>query len=57
MKRDPQEARQKLHVEDDSQRSITYQFPPDFFLMKTIGTSLVFGTGSKPIKELHMIEK
>jgi GMP-PDE, delta subunit len=57
MKRDPNEARAKVHIEDDNQRSIQYMFPPEFFMMKTIGTSLVFGTGAKPVKDLKMIEK
>ncbi len=36
---------------------VRYHFGPDFFHLRTIGTSLVFRVGSLPVKNFIMIER
>lgn len=38
-------------------RTIKYHFGPFFFDLKTIGTTLTFKVGSKPVKKFKMIER
>jgi hypothetical protein len=57
IKRDPAEAKAAILDESDENRQIRYSFTPDFFQIKTIGTTLIFGVGSKPLKNLKMIER
>lgn len=41
----------------DESRLVRYHFGPDFFLLKTIGTTLVFKVGNLPVKNFIMIER
>ena len=38
-------------------RTVRYHFGPDFFKLKTIGTTLTFSVGDKPVKNFRMIER
>mmetsp|Transcript_45910 Transcript_45910/g.74907 ORF Transcript_45910/g.74907 Transcript_45910/m.74907 type:complete len:179 (-) Transcript_45910:861-1397(-) len=42
---------------DDSVRCIHYTFPLQFLELKTIGTTLVFSVGPKPVPNFRMIER
>ncbi|KAM3137838.1 hypothetical protein pb186bvf_010081 [Paramecium bursaria] len=42
--------------DDIQQEVISYQFEPEYFDIKAIGTTKVFTTGPKPLKNLIMIE-
>lgn len=44
-------------MKDPKAREVTYYFTPDFFEMKYIGTTIVFGNGELPIKNLLMIDR
>lgn len=41
----------------DESRLVRYHFGPDFFMLKTIGTTLVFKVGNLPVKNFIMIER
>jgi protein unc-119 len=47
----------EYEYEDDSMRTIRYEFPIDFLKLKTVGTTVEFKVGSKPLKNFRMIEK
>jgi len=58
IKKDPAEEEDIPDDEvDDSVRSIRYHFDPSFLDFKTIGTSLEFTIGDKPIHNFRMIER
>mmetsp|Transcript_32083 Transcript_32083/g.29041 ORF Transcript_32083/g.29041 Transcript_32083/m.29041 type:complete len:207 (-) Transcript_32083:360-980(-) len=42
---------------DPKARTISYQFGPLFFKLKTVGTTLKFSVGDKPCKNFRMIER
>lgn len=42
--------------QQDEARTVRYQFGPQFFNLKTIGTTLTFSVGNKPVKNFTMIE-
>ena len=44
-------------MNDPTAREVTYYFTPDFFEMKYIGTTIVFGNRDLPIKNLLMIDR
>eukprot|EP01027_Heterolobosea_sp_BB2_P009820 GEZU01014449.1.p1 GENE.GEZU01014449.1~~GEZU01014449.1.p1 ORF type:complete len:184 (+),score=47.27 GEZU01014449.1:187-738(+) len=44
-------------VDEDSMRCIKYNFPKKFLDAKTIGTTLQFTVGSKPVENFRMIER
>ncbi len=41
----------------DQLRHISYKFPADFLRTKTVGTTLTFKVGSKPVRNFRMIER
>jgi len=41
----------------DQLRHISYKFPADFLKCKTIGTTLTFKVGNKPVRNFQMIER
>eukprot|EP01017_Pseudomicrothorax_dubius_P002771 TRINITY_DN1021_c0_g1_i1.p1 TRINITY_DN1021_c0_g1~~TRINITY_DN1021_c0_g1_i1.p1 ORF type:complete len:218 (+),score=55.21 TRINITY_DN1021_c0_g1_i1:65-718(+) len=43
--------------EDDDVRRVRYHFGPDFFRLKTVGTTLEFCVGDRPVKKFRMIER
>eukprot|EP00043_Microstomoeca_roanoka_P008523 m.82064 g.82064 ORF g.82064 m.82064 type:complete len:207 (-) comp14280_c1_seq1:2645-3265(-) len=43
--------------DDDSGRFIRYQFSPDFFKLKTVGATVTFRVGDKPVPNFRMIER
>ncbi len=43
--------------EEAEYRTVRYHFGPDFFKLKTIGTTLRFSVGDKPVKNFRMIER
>ena len=43
--------------EETEMRTVRYHFGDHFFDIKTIGTSLTFSVGSKPVKNFLMIER
>merc|ERR1712070_739119 len=43
--------------DDDSGRFVRYQFSPDFFKLKTVGASVSFRVGDKPVPNFRMIER
>ena len=52
-----EDEKQEIDEEDDEQRTIKYQFGPDFLKLKTIGTELEFTVGKAEVKGFLMIEK
>eukprot|EP00275_Glaucocystis_incrassata_P001689 EC123694.1.p1 GENE.EC123694.1~~EC123694.1.p1 ORF type:complete len:180 (+),score=1.24 EC123694.1:104-643(+) len=42
---------------DESCRCIRYTFPASFLTLKTVGTTLVFTVGPKPVPSFRMIER
>ena len=42
---------------ENSMRTIRYHLGPDFLDLKDLGSSLTFSVGSKPVKDLLMIER
>jgi len=45
-------------VENEEElRTIRYHFGPNFFKLKTVGTTLRFSVGDKPVKNFRMIER
>lgn len=57
MDKDPKTAKEQIKEDNDLNRIAYFQFTPDFFKIKTIGTTLTFGVGEKPIKNFLMIER
>ena len=45
-----EEEKQEIEEEDDEQRTIKYQFGPDFLKLKTVGTELEFTVGKSEVK-------
>jgi hypothetical protein len=45
------------HVEEDSCRFVRYQFPAEFLELKTVGATIEFTVGEKPIQKFRMIER
>eukprot|EP00049_Salpingoeca_infusionum_P004528 m.80689 g.80689 ORF g.80689 m.80689 type:complete len:211 (-) comp12607_c1_seq1:162-794(-) len=43
--------------DDDSGRFVRYDFTPQFFELDTIGATVTFRVGSKPVKNFRMIER
>lgn len=41
----------------NASRFVRYQFPPDFLDLKTVGATIEFTVGEKPIKKFRMIER
>ena len=59
-----QEGEQMQEIKEDenetienSMRTIRYHLGPDFLDLKDLGSSLTFSVGSKPVKDLLMIER
>lgn len=52
-----EEMKQGIPVDQDELRKVRYYFGPEFFKLKTIGTSLEFSVGSLPVKKFRMIER
>lgn len=52
-----EETKQGIPVDQDELRKVRYYFGPEFFKLKTIGTSLDFSVGSLPVKKFRMIER
>lgn len=49
---------ENLSPEEEAEyRTVRYHFGPDFFKLKTIGTTLTFSVGDKPVKNFQMIER
>lgn len=44
-------------IDEKELRTVRYHFGPLFFKLKTIGTTLVFSVGDKPVKNMRMIER
>eukprot|EP01017_Pseudomicrothorax_dubius_P019740 TRINITY_DN216_c0_g1_i1.p1 TRINITY_DN216_c0_g1~~TRINITY_DN216_c0_g1_i1.p1 ORF type:complete len:196 (-),score=30.70 TRINITY_DN216_c0_g1_i1:136-723(-) len=44
-------------IDEDAARTVRYNFGTDFFKYRTIGTSLEFSVGDKPVKKFRMIER
>merc|ERR1712010_270562 len=44
-------------IKDDSTRTIKYHFGPDFLKLRTIGTTLEFTVGDRPLTNFRMIER
>ena len=44
-------------LDEDEMRTVRYQFGPDFFRLKNVGTNLTFSVGSSPVKNFRMIER
>ncbi|KAL0205226.1 hypothetical protein P9112_000533 [Eukaryota sp. TZLM1-RC] len=42
---------------DPEQRTVRYQFPTAFLDLSTVGTSLTFSVGDRPIPKLRLIER
>lgn len=41
----------------DASRFVRYQFPPEFLDLETVGATIEFTVGEKPIKKFRMIER
>lgn len=57
---DPMQELENSHLspeEEAEYRTVRYHFGPDFFKLKTIGTTLTFSVGDKPVKNFRMIER
>jgi len=44
-------------INEEEWRTVRYHFGPNFFKLKSIGTSLTFSVGKKPVKNFRMIER
>ena len=54
---DEEEIKAEEEPEDDSTRTIKYHFGPDFLKLRTIGTTLEFTVGDRPLTNFRMIER
>lgn len=58
MKRDPEDFFDSDdEIDEDQIRTAHFHFGPWFFMLKSIGTSIVFSVGDKPVKNLRLIER
>lgn len=58
--RDPDEevvTQEDEEGDEEEWRMVRYQFGPDFFRLKNVGTYLTFCVGSQPVKNFRMIER
>lgn len=52
-----QQQQQQSQVEDDSSRFVRYNFSSAFLRLKTVGATVEFTVGDKPVKNFCMIER
>jgi hypothetical protein len=51
------EVEREYALDNDETRFIHYSFPPDILDLRTIGTTLFFSVGERPVQNLRMIER
>ena len=51
------EVEREHSLDTEDTRFIHYSFPPDILDLRTIGTTLFFSVGERPVQNLRMIER